>query len=423
MKILNKLPEFSERDLFHFTKNFKTSSLNERVTGFEKMLNYLSSINQLTYQRMILSSTGRTVMVKDNTSNEKRKMLLFASNNYLGFATHPYILEKVVKSIKEYGIGVGGPPLLNGYCKLMNELEDRLSSLKKKENTLIYSSGYSANLGMASSFTSKNNCFVVDKLSHASFFDGLSINNSNYRTFHHNDIFHLDKVLSSVKKSFDEIFICVEGVYSMDGDLAPLPEIINLSKKYSAVCIVDDAHGAGVLGKNGGGTTEHFHVEDEVDIVMGTFSKVFSVTGGFISGDKAYIDYLRYFSRSYMFSAALPPSTIAAVLAGLDIIEKEPWRREMLLNNTAYAISKLLKFELVTEPKSAIISIKIPKWMDIRAANSKLDKMGIFLNAIEYPAVPFDQQRFRISLTVDHTKEDIDKLVSCMEEVWNELEP
>lgn len=418
MKTIIKQDPANEKDIFQFANSYRSKTLLEKSIGFSDMLRRLEENNQLTYRRMILSSTGRTVLIFDKKLQKERELLMFASNNYLGFATHPYIKEKVITAINKYGIGVGGPPLLNGYTILMNELEERISKLKKKEDTIIFSSGYSANVGLVSALSSNRNIFVLDKLSHASMYDGLKMNKATYKTFKHNDIVHLEKILSKLNRNnFDEVFVCIEGVYSMDGDLAPLPQILDLCRKYGAISVLDDAHGTGVLGDHGGGTAEFLKVEDKVDISMGTFSKAFALTGGFLSGDKALIDYIRYFSKPYVFSAALPPITLATLIAGLDLIEKEPWLRKRVLDNTRYAASKLDKFEFTAQPQAAIISIRVPKWINIRTANAKLDSMGIFLNAIEYPAVPINDQRFRISITAEHTEEDIDHLVTCLEEV------
>ena len=419
MKNLLKQTLEDRNDLYHFAKANRNKSLQEKSSNFNTMLRTLEAKKQFTYRRMIVSTTGRTVSVFDKDLNKQREMLMFASNNYLGFANHPYIKEKIVTVLNKYGIGVGGPPLLNGYTLLMKELEHRLSSLKKKEDAIIFPSGYMANLGLVSAISSSQNNFVLDKFSHASLYDGIKLNNANHNTFNHNDSESLEKVLLKLEpRNYSETFVCVEGVYSMDGDLAKLPEIVDKCKKHKATLILDDAHGTGVLGENGGGTAEYFQLQKEIDISMGTFSKVFALTGGFLSADKDLIEYIRYFSRPYVFSAALPPITLAAVLAGLDLIQSEPWRRQKVLENTRYALNKLSNFEFTANPEAAIISVKVPNWINIRIANVQLDKMGIFINSIEFPAVPKDDQRFRISISAEHTFQDIDKLVSCLEEVW-----
>ncbi|MBC3757232.1 pyridoxal phosphate-dependent aminotransferase family protein [Hyunsoonleella sp. SJ7] len=409
-----------KNDLYHFEKANKNKSLKAKSFNFNGMLNTLETNKQFTYRRIVVSATGRTVFIFDKELKKEREMLMFASNNYLGFANHPYIKEKIITVLKKYGTGVGGPPLLNGYTLLMKDLENRLSSLKKKEDTLIFPSGYMANLGLVSAISASHNNFVLDKHSHASLYDGIKLNNANFNTFKHNDLESLEDVLQKLEpKNYQDVFVCVEGVYSMDGDLAKLPAIVDKCKKHEAMLVLDDAHGTGLLGENGGGTAEYFQMEKEVDISMGTFSKVFALTGGFLSADKDIIDYIRYFSRPYVFSAALPPVTIASVLAGLDLVESEPWRRKKVLENTKYALSKLQNFELTADPQAAIISVRVPTWVNIREANVALDKMGIFLNSIEFPAVSQNDQRFRISISAEHTLEDIDKLVTCLEEVWH----
>ncbi|MEN8226451.1 MAG: pyridoxal phosphate-dependent aminotransferase family protein, partial [Bacteroidota bacterium] len=314
---------------------------------------------------------------------------------------------------------IGGPPLLNGYLHLTRELEERLSALKKSEDTLIFSSGYNANLGLISGLLNGDDNIIYDTCSHASLSDGIKMGKARGYKFHHNDVNDLQSVLNDKKQSCKgEIFINVEGVYSMDGDLAPLDQIVPVCVKNNAILIVDDAHGTGVMGEHGCGTAEHFNVCDKVDINMGTFSKTFAVQGGFISASEPIIKYLRYFARSYMFSASMPPVVLSAILAGLDVIEKEPERRRMLHDNVKYVAQKLRRCGYVTEPEAGIIALSVPVTMNIRDAAYQFHKEGIFLNAIEYPAVPVDKQMFRISIMATHTRSDLDKLIASVEEIW-----
>jgi glycine C-acetyltransferase len=205
----------------------------------------------------------------------------------------------------------------------------------------------------------------------------------------------------------------------MDGNLAKLDEIALLCRNIGAILIVDDAHGTGVLGDKGSGTASHFNCTEAVDITMGTFSKVFATCGGFLIASKDIINYLRFHARTYIFSASIPPPVTAAVLAGLDIMEQEPWLRIQLLDNVRYAINKLKDFEFCAKPEAAIIALKLPPLMDIRKASLLFDQRNIFINPIEYPAVPVNSQRFRISLMASHTKQDIDQLAEVVEEVWS----
>lgn len=387
---------------------------------FGQFINSLKDENVYTYCREVLSAQGKEVLIKDDVTLQPRKMLMFASNNYLGAANHPYVKEKVKAAIDRYGVGLGGPPLLNGYTKLMAELEERLAHLKHQEAAMVFSSGYAANLGMMVALTQSNDHVLYDELSHASFYDGLRMSQVPETKFNHNDLTDLENKLAQLAKTTeDTVFVGVEGVYSMDGDLAPLDKIVPLVKKYNAFLMLDDAHGTGVLGKSGSGTAEHFGVEHEIDISMGTFSKSFAMTGGFLAGSKELINYMRFFARSYMFSAALPPSVLAAVLAGIDIIETKPELRENLLHNARYAIEKLRPYGIYANTESAIIALQVPDWMDVRKANYFIHERGIFLNAIEYPAVPEGQERFRISVTTEHTFADIDRLVNVIDETWH----
>ena len=205
----------------------------------------------------------------------------------------------------------------------------------------------------------------------------------------------------------------------MDGDLAPLPELVALCHEFDAILLLDDAHGTGVMGANGGGTAEHFGIKGDTAISMGTFSKTFAVTGGFIAGPKPVIDYLRYFARPYMFSASLSPVVVATVLAGLDVLEEEPERLWHLRQNIAYAAASLHRIGFDVHPETAIIPLIVPEWMDIRRASRMFHEKGIFVNSIEYPAVPVTQQRFRISIMATHSGNDIDRLTRAVREVWD----
>jgi glycine C-acetyltransferase len=418
--IIDKDPGVGENmDLREILLSGGKKSLKERTDWFEAYIRETYQNQDNYYSRIVISAAGREVKIIDPLTGKVRKMLMFGSNNYLGLANHPYVNQKVRDAISKYGVGIGGPPLLNGYTILMKELEDRLSSFKKEEDTLIFSSGFSANLGLSCGLFCKSDLVLYDELSHASLYDGLKMVRTCKASFGHNNLPELELKLEQNKKlNCREAFVCVEGVYSMDGDLAPLDELFSLCRRYDAHLVIDDAHGTGIMGKEGRGTAEHFGLPPGDKVLMGTFSKTFAMTGGFISAAKPIINYLRYFARTYMFSASLPPVAIAAILAGLDVIEKEPERRIRLHKNIHYAISKLKPFNLIGPPSAAILSLKVPFTMNIRKAAALFHKQGIFINSIEYPAVPVTSQRFRISLMADHTWDDIDRLVACVEEIW-----
>ena len=394
--------------------------------GFAARMNYFTTLLDSTfanyqsmYMRLVDSPADREVEIVEATTGQRKKMLMFGSNNYLGLANHPHVRKAVQGAIDEYGVGLAGPPLFNGYTRLHRQLEERLSALKHAEDTLIFPTGYSANVGLMTCLTGHHDRVLFDEYHHASLRDGMRMAKVQSHSFRHNDVGDLGTLLETPQpESSGDTFVCVEGVYSMDGDLAPLPQIVPLSRQLGAVLILDDAHGTGVLGASGSGTAEHFGLENAIDITMGTFSKAFGVVGGFVSSSRPIVSYMRVFARSYMFSASLPPVVIAAVLAGLDVIEREPWLRDQLRTNANYAAEGFRRLGFDVHPESAIIALRVPATMNIREAALRFHEAGVFVNCVEYPAVPLDQQRFRVSLMATHTKEDIDRLVEVTARVW-----
>ncbi len=409
---------FDLREMLLKGKNLK---LNDKVGLFENFIDDLSQHNIMLNRRCITTAADREVIIYDRFSGKEKKLLMFGSNNYLGLANHPYVKDKALDALKKFGAGIGGPPLLNGYTILHRELEERLAALKGAEDALIFSSGYSANVGLVSGLTNPNDIIIYDAFSHASFCDGIKMSNVKSFRFPHNNLNMFKLRLDQNTNTSNDVYVGVEGVYSMDGDTAPLDKIVPLCKSKGAILLVDDAHGTGVLGKHGKGTAEHYGVEGQVDITLGTFSKTFAATGAFVAASKPIINYLRFFARSYMFSASLPPVSIAIVLAGLDVLEKEPQLLDNLRNNIKYAEDSFHKIGIDLNLQTPIIPLKVPVGMDIRKAALKFHQYGIFVNSIEYPAVPISQQRFRVSLMATHKKEDIDKLVEVTNEIWTEF--
>lgn len=399
-------------------------NLKKKTEFFDSFIDELLNNKQMLHLRCISSPADREVKVVDSYTGEVRSMLMFGSNNYLGLANHPFVKEFVQKIIEKFGAGIGGPPLLNGYTALHRELEERLAHLKGTEDALIFSSGYGANVGLVSALMNNEDLVVHDSYSHASFHDGIKMSGAQAVHFSHNDVELLEQTLERTQSmNFKDRFVGVEGVYSMDGDVAPLDKIVPICKRNNAILIVDDAHGTGVMGKKGSGTAEHFGLEDEVDIIMGTFSKTFAVTGGFVAASKSIINYLRFFARSYMFSASLPPTVVATVLAALYVMEKEPELVNKLKDNINYTTQCLTQLGFPANSLTPIFPLRVPVNMNIRDASFKFHQKGIFINSIEYPAVPKSQQRFRISIMATHTKEDIDRLMEAISEIWQNNVP
>jgi glycine C-acetyltransferase len=406
-------------DLRHILVHGRELGLRERIECFQDFLSSIADDRESLTLRQVATAADRQVDVFDPHEGKRHRMLMFGSNSYLGLASHPYVREKVEQSIRHYGTGLGGPPLLNGYTPLHHSLEERLAALKGAEDAMIFSSGYGANVGAVTGLVNRKDMVLYDVYSHASFCDGLKMASAPSLHFPHNDTTKLASLLEQQAGKQKDLFVGVEGVYSMDGDLAPLDVIVPLCRKHGAILVLDDAHGTGVIGKTGRGAAEHFRVEGEVDITVGTFSKTLAVTGGFVAGSKPIIDYLRYFARSYMFSASLPPMVIAAVHAGLDVMEREPALLRTLRENTRYAAQGFRSLGFDVKGDSPIIALKVPVAMNIRHAGQEFHRRGIFVNSIEYPAVPVSQQRFRVSMMAVHTRADIDALLAAVKDVWD----
>ena len=394
--------------------------IRERTEFFQEFLQGLKQRNQMGCMRVIGSAADREVAVLDPETGETRRMLMFGSNNYLGLANHPYVKAQMAAAVREFGTGVGGPPLLNGYTTLHRTLEERLADLKGAEDAMLFSSGYAANVGLISGLAHAGDRVIYDAYSHASFIDGITLAGVPSFHFPHNDVEALRGLLDRERQTCTgDLYVGVEGVYSMDGDLAPLRTILNLCNSRGAMLLLDDAHGTGAMGPSGHGTPEHFGLKGSIPVVMGTFSKTFAVTGGFVAASRPLVDYLRFFSRSYMFSASLPPPVVASVLAGLDVLECEPDRVELLHRNVAYAAGTLRSLGFEVGGETPILPLRVPSDMDIRSAAREFHAQGIFVNSIEYPAVPANQQRFRISIMASHTREDIDRLAGAIEQIWS----
>ena len=286
----------------------------------------LMSVGLYPYFRVIESAQDPEVFMNG------RRMIMVGSNNYLGLTNHPKVKEAALDAIRKYGTGCAGSRFLNGTLSMHVELEKKLARFIRKDAALVFSTGFQVNLGVISALVGKDDVVIIDKMDHASIIDGCRLSYGEVRKFRHNDMTDLERVLQ--QNDGRGKLIVVDGVFSMEGDIANLPEVVRLAKAYGARLMVDDAHGIGVLGKTGRGTAEHFGLEEEVDLIMGTYSKSLASIGGFISGTDEVIHYIKHFARSLMFSASPPPASVAAVSAAVDIIENEPDRIERLWKNT-----------------------------------------------------------------------------------------
>lgn len=375
------------------------------------------------FQRQLLGPCSRRVQILDPYTGEKREMIMMASNDYLGLTTHPKVIKATQEAISKYGTGSGGAPMLTGTFSLTRQLEEKLAEWKGYEDAMIFPSGYAANLATISGLLHKGDTVLIDRLNHASIIDGAKLSGAETRVFRHNDMESLQQELERCDSKSNGKLIVVDGVFSMDGDIAPLPKIVELAQEFGAKVMVDEAHGTGVFGPNGKGSAEHFDLEGKIDLVMGTFSKALASSGAFLVSSKEVINYLHYFGRAYVFSTALPPHTLATVLASLDVIQKEPELRHQLWKNVHYMYDNLKKLGFKLGPfPSPIIIIVIGDEVKMRKMSRFIHDQGLFINAVPYPAVAKDQCRLRISLMATHTQEDIDQSLEILETVSRQFE-
>ncbi|HSA78246.1 MAG TPA: pyridoxal phosphate-dependent aminotransferase family protein [Nitrospirota bacterium] len=386
---------------------------------FEKCTKYTAAKEVMAagfypYFRVVESEQNPEVIV------EGKKMIMLGSNNYLGLTSHPKVKEAAIEAIKKYGSGCAGSRFLNGTLDIHVKLEDKLAKFFRKDAALTFSTGYQTNLGIISSIAGKDDVLVIDKLDHASIIDACRLSFAEVKKFKHSDMGSLEFVL---KECGDRCkLVVVDGVYSMEGDIAPLPSIVKLCKKYGARLMVDDAHGVGVLGKTGRGTAEHFGLEKEVDIIMGTYSKSMASIGGFVTANEDVIHYIKHTSRPLIFSASPPPASVASVIAALDVIDQEPERRERLWHNTNKMMKAFKKMGFDTGVTETPIIPLLMGEMDRAFTMWKtLSDEGVFVNPVAPPATPPGRCLIRTSYMATHTDEMLDKVLVILEKAGRKL--
>ena len=368
------------------------------------------------YFRCIESEQDTEVLING------KKVLMFGSNSYLGLTNDPRVIEAAVKATKKYGTGCAGSRFLNGTLDLHVQLEKELAEFVGKEDAIIYSTGFQVNLGVVSCVTGREDYIICDELDHASIVEGRRLSFSTVSKFKHNDMEDLEKELQKCRPDAINLIV-VDCVCSMEGEIANLPEIVRLSKKYDASIMVDEAHGLGVLGKNGRGTCDHFGVSNDVDLIMGTFSKSLASIGGFIAADESVINYLRHNSRSYIFSASNTPAATAAAREALHIMKTEPERLENLWKLTNYALKSFreLGFE-IGNTSTPIIPLYVRDMNKTFIVTKMLHEEGIFINPVVPPACSPNDTLIRFSLMATHTKEQVDFAVSKLAKCFKALD-
>jgi 8-amino-7-oxononanoate synthase len=349
-----------------------------------------------------------------------RRMIMVGSNNYLGLTNHPKVKEAAIDAIKKYGTGCAGSRFLNGTLDIHVELEAKLARFMRREAALVFSTGFQVNLGVIAAIVGKDDVVVIDKMDHASIVDGCKLSYGEVKRFKHNDMADLERVLS--EHNGRGKLVVVDGVFSMEGDIIDLPETLGIIKRHGARLMVDDAHGIGVLGKSGRGTAEHFGLEQEVDLIMGTYSKSLASIGGFVAGDAEVIDYIKHFARALIFSASPPPASVAAVSAALDIIEHEPERIERLWKNTRKMLGGFKSLGFAVGPsQTPIIPIIVGEDETAFKMVMMLQEAGIFANVAVSPAVPPGKALIRTSYMATHTDEQLDRVLDAFAHVGKTL--
>lgn len=351
-----------------------------------------------------------------------KKVLMFGSNSYMGLTNHPKVIEAAVEATKKYGTGLAGSPFLNGTLTIHKDLEARIADWMGKEDAMLYSTGFGVNLGVVSTLTGREDYVILDEQDHASIIEGRRLSFSNYLKYRHNDMASLETQLRKCDPDKCKLIV-TDGVFSMEGDVANIPEIVRLAKQYNATVMVDEAHGLGVFGEGGRGVTHHFGLTDDVDLIMGTFSKSLASLGGFIATDKVITNFLRHHSRSYIFTASITPASTAAVNAALDIILAEPERREHLWDITNYALENFRAMGCeIGNTSTPIIPLFIrDDYKTFHVTRDLLDE-GVFVNPVVTPAVAPHDTLIRYSLMATHTKEQVTRSLEAISKVFKKYD-
>lgn len=389
--------------------------LKDRIDAVNQRANRMKENNTFFWLKTIENSSQPRVLV-----DQKEKIML-ASYNYLALIDHPKLKEAGIKAIERYGTGTSGVRFLSGTTEIHKKLEAKIASFKGADDAITYTSGYVTNIAAVTSLYQKDDLVVIDKIDHASIIDGCMLSGARYKTFLHNDMTRLENILKDSDNFVNKIII-VDGVYSMDGDVANLPEISRLAKKYHAKVMVDEAHSIGVLGKTGHGIEEYFGLENAVDIHMGTLSKTIPSVGGYIAGDKNMIDYLRHNSRPFIFSAPIPPVNAAVAVAALEVIEEEPERVQNLHKNMERFRKGIKSMGYnIGASVTAIIPIIIGEEEETLQLCKIVNEQGVFICPILFPAVSKGTSRLRSHILTNHRLEDIDEALDIFEKAGKQL--
>jgi len=390
----------------------------ERAVEFKGYLEYLEGKGHLNYRMKVVENLGPEVVLERN-GFENRRYVSLVSNDYLGLSRHPKVIEAAVAGLREFGTGTGASPAIGGHFEFHALLEKKIAGFFGKTDAICYTTGYTANSATLQCLLKKEDLAILDMAVHASVYEGCQL--TNVKRFLHNDMEDLERILKQSKDHYRTRLVVVDGVYSQDGDIAKLKEIIALAKHYGAFVMIDDAHGVGVLGEAGRGVVELLDVLDDVDIISGTFSKTFGHLGGYVIASAELIRFLKFQSRQHLFSVTSTPAS-ACILKSIDLIDEEPLWREQLLDNAAYLKAGLkgLGFD-IGSTVSAIIPVKIGDPEHTREVGRLLLEAGVYANPITYPAVALKDARVRMSVLATHTQEHLDMVLNAYAYVRSKL--
>jgi len=391
----------------------------QRAAYFNEFLDYLDSQDRLNYRFETCSSPGPEVELNIPSLGGINKYISLVSNDYLGFSQHPRVKQAAIFGIEIYGTGTGASPAIGGHFDFHRWLEEKILTFFHRESAIIYTTGYTANSATLLSLIGNNDLVITDMKIHASMFEGC--NGKNQKTFRHNDLEHLELILRKSLGQYNTRFVVVDGVYSQDGDIARLREIIELVHHYEAYIIMDDAHGVGVIGEKGRGVVELDNCFQKVDIITGTFSKTFGHLGGYVIASPELVRFLKFQSKQHLFSVTATPASMG-VLKAIDLIDEEPIWKELLWKNINQFTSGLRSLGLdIGNTQSAIIPVKIGDVALTGEVSRRLLKAGVYANPIMYPAVSKKDSRIRMSLTAMHSPSQIDHVLNAFEEISNSL--
>lgn len=405
-------------NLSHFVESeYANVDLFDRLRKFEVFRVEWEKSQKFGYKNVRVKSKGNRIDLSRQRKNGRSDYLVMGSNDYLGLGAHPKVVEAAKQALDIYGFGSTGSAISTGTTDLHIELSAQVAKIHKKEAALLYNSGYAANVGLISALTAPNDLVVADMLCHASIQDGMQMSKATSRFFKHNDSSHLEAILKAERENFNGCLVITEGVFSMDGDVAKLDEIFSIARKYNCRIMVDQAHCFGVVGPNGLGVCDKYNLLREVDIIMGTFSKICGAIGGFVTGSTEVVEWLRYFSRAHLFTVSLPPSSVAAVMTSLDLFTNDPAHLQNLKRNIQHFVTNLnfLGFQLDKNHESAVIPVVVGDEKKLGLMHQSLLDDGIFCVPVVYPAVGRSNCRFRFTVMSTHTISDLDYVTSCLE--------